>query len=208
MKSHQPGDLIGDHPTLDKLRRAVQECEGCDLFRNATQGVMGEGPTKARVMFIGEQPGNDEDLQGRPFVGPAGRVLARALEDAGILRDEVYVTNAVKHFKFEDRGKRRIHKKPTAAEVRACAPWLEAEMRLIKPEIVVCLGATAAQAMLGRGYRLTQERGKFRTRDGGPKITSTIHPSAVLRAPDEDRKAMYQGLVDDLRKVKREMGAG
>lgn len=206
MKSHRPEDLIGDRPTLDGLRRSAQECEGCDLFRHATQAVMGEGPVKARVMFIGEQPGNEEDLEGHPFIGPAGRLLARALADAGIARDEVYVTNTVKHFKFEERGKRRIHKKPNAAEVRACAPWLEAEMRLVKPVIVVCLGATAAQALLGRDYRLTKERGTFRSTEGGPKITSTIHPSAVLRAPEnDDREAAYQGLVDDLRKVAQEM---
>ncbi len=156
-------------------------------------------------MLVGEQPGNDEDLQGRPFVGPAGRVLERALADAGIPRDTVYITNAVKHFKFEARGKRRIHKKPNAAEVRACLPWLAAEMLAVKPEIVVCLGATAAQALLGREYLVTKERGTFRSRDGGPRITSTIHPSAVLRAPSEDRDAAYESLVADLRKVARAM---
>ena len=161
---------------------------------------MGEGPATSRIMFVGEQPGNDEDLQGRPFVGPAGRVLERALADAGIARESVYVTNAVKHFKFEERGKRRIHKKPNAGEVQACLPWLAAEMLAVKPEVVVCLGATAAQALLGRDYRLTREHGTFREREG-KRITSTIHPSAVLRALDEDREAMYQGLVDDLRKV-------
>lgn len=137
MKSHAPGDLIPEHPALDQLRRAVQQCEGCDLYRNATQAVLGEGPAKARAMLVGEQPGNEEDLQGRPFVGPAGRLLERALGDASIPRDAVYVTNAVKHFKFEERGKRRIHKKPSTAEVRACAPWLEAEMGAVKPDIVV-----------------------------------------------------------------------
>jgi DNA polymerase len=202
---HQPADLIGDRPTLASLRHAVQECEGCDLFRHATQAVPGEGPAKARLMFVGEQPGNEEDIEGRPFVGPAGRILARALADAGIPREQAYVTNAVKHFKFEERGKRTIHKKPSAAEVRACAPWREAEIGLVKPEIVVCLGATAAQALLGREYRLSKERGTFRAREGGPKITSTAHPSAVLRAPDEDREAMYAALVKDLRKVAREM---
>ena len=166
---------------------------------------MGEGPSKARVMLVGEQPGNEEDRQGHPFVGPAGRILERALADAGIPRDTVYVTNAVKHFKFEERGKRRIHKKPNAGEVSACLPWLAAEMLAVKPEIVVCLGATAAQALLGRDYRLTKERGTFRSRPGAARITSTIHPSAVLRAPDEDREAMYEGLVADLRKVEREI---
>jgi uracil-DNA glycosylase len=205
--SHEPIALIPAHPTPAGLRRVIQQCEGCDLYRYATQAVMGDGPSKARVMFVGEQPGNDEDLQGRPFVGPAGRILERALSDAGIAREATYVTNAVKHFKFEERGKRRIHKKPNVAEVKACLPWLAAELLAVKPEIVVCLGATAAQALLGRDYRLTKERGTFRSRPDGPKITSTIHPSAVLRAPDEDREAMYQGLVADLRKVVKEMGA-
>jgi DNA polymerase len=201
-----PRDLIPVHPTLTGLRRAVQQCEGCDLYRHATQAVMGEGPATARVMFVGEQPGNDEDLQGHPFVGPAGRILERALADAGIPRESAYVTNAVKHFKFEERGKRRIHKKPNAAEVQACLPWLSAEMLAVKPDIIVCLGATAAQALLGREYRLTQEHGTFRSQADGPRITSTIHPSAVLRAPDEDREAMYQGLVADLQKVKQALG--
>jgi uracil-DNA glycosylase len=203
--THTPGDLIPAHPELAALRKAIPQCEGCDLYRHATQAVMGEGPPKARVMFVGEQPGNDEDQQGRPFVGPAGRILERALADAGIPREEVYVTNAVKHFKFEERGKRRIHKKPNAAEVRACLPWLAAEMLAVKPEIVVCLGATAAQALLGREYLVTKERGTFRSRDGGPRITSTIHPSAVLRSPEEDRDAAYESLVADLRKVARAM---
>jgi DNA polymerase len=207
MAAHAPAELIPPHPTLQVLRQAIPECEGCDLFRHATQAVMGEGPAKAPLMLVGEQPGNDEDLKGRPFVGPAGRILERALDDAGIGRDDVYITNAVKHFKFEERGKRRIHKKPNAAEVRACMPWLAAEMMAVKPEIVVCLGATAAQALLGRDYRLTVEHGTFREKDGSPRITSTIHPSAVLRAADEDREAMYQGLVADLKKVAKAMHA-
>ena len=203
--SHAPVDLIPARPTLTGLRRVIQQCEGCDLYRNATQAVMGEGPSEARVMFVGEQPGNDEDLKGRPFVGPAGRILERALADAGIPRDTVYVTNAVKHFKFEERGKRRIHKKPNAAEVSACMPWLAAEMLAVKPEIVVCLGATAAQALLGRDLPADKRARNVPFAGGGPRITSTIHPSAVLRAPDEDREAMYEGLVADLRKVQREM---
>jgi DNA polymerase len=207
MAAHAPAELIPPHPTLQVLRQAIPECEGCDLFRHATQAVMGEGPAKAPLMLVGEQPGNDEDLKGRPFVGPAGRILERALDDAGIGRDDVYITNAVKHFKFEERGKRRIHKKPNAAEVRACMPWLAAEMMAVKPEIVVCLGATAAQALLGRDYRLTVEHGTFREKDGSPRITSTIHPSAVLRAADEDRETMYQGLVADLKKVAKAMHA-
>jgi DNA polymerase len=203
--SHAPADLIPAHPDLAALRNAIPKCEGCDLYRHATQAVMGEGPPKARLMFVGEQPGNDEDLQGRPFVGPAGRILERALADAGIPREEVYVTNAVKHFKFEERGKRRIHKKPNAGEVRACMPWLAAEMLAVKPEIVVCMGATAAQALLGREYLVTKERGTFRSHDGGPRITSTIHPSAVLRVPAEDRDTAYESLVADLRKVAQAM---
>lgn len=207
MASHTPAYLIGTHPTLDGLRRAAQECRGCDLYLHATQAVMGEGPAQARVMFVGEQPGNDEDLKGRPFIGPAGKLLERALGDAGIPRETVYVTNTVKHFKFEERGKRRIHKKPSAAEVHACHPWLEAEMEIVQPEIVVCLGATAAQALMGRDYRLTKEHGTFRVLENGRRVTSTVHPSAVLRAPDEDREAMYAGLVEDLRQVAGEMKA-
>lgn len=184
----------------------MQGCEGCDLYRHATQAVPGEGPPGARVILVGEQPGNEEDLGGRPFIGPAGRMLDRALEEAGIPRDQTYVTNAVKHFKFEERGKRRIHKKPSAAEVRACAPWLEAELTAVAPDIVVCLGATAAQALLGREYRLTQEHGKFRDMPNGLRITSTVHPSAVLRATDEDRAAMYEGMVGDLKIVAEEIG--
>src|SRR5206468_4307964 len=152
-------------------------------YRNATQAVFGEGSTSARIVFVGEQPGNEEDKQGHPFVGPAGRILDRALEDAGIKRDEVYVTNAVKHFRFEERGKRRIHKKPSAAEVDACEPWLEAEVELLKPEIIVCLGATAAQSLLGSKFRLTQERGKPLEHDWARHVVATVHPSAVLRAP-------------------------
>ncbi len=207
MASHLPSYLIQTHPTLEGLRSAVQKCRGCDLYLHATQAVLGEGPEHARVMFVGEQPGNDEDLKGRPFVGPAGRLLERGLDDAGIPRETVYVTNAVKHFKFEERGKRRIHKKPSAAEVHACLPWLEAELEVVQPAIVVCLGATAAQALLGRDYRLTREHGTFRMLEKGRKATSTVHPSAVLRAKDEDREAMYAGFVDDLRQVAREMRA-
>jgi DNA polymerase len=199
--AHSPRELIPARPTLAGLRAAVQQCQGCDLYRHATQAVFGEGPAKVRLMLIGEQPGNDEDIQGHPFVGPAGRVLERALGDAGIPRESVYITNAVKHFKFEERGKRRLHEKPNAREVQACLPWLTAEILTVKPAVIVCMGATAAQALLGRDYRLTKERGTFRSNGDGPRITSTIHPSAVLRAPDTDRDAMYEGLVADLRKV-------
>lgn len=192
--------------TLPSLRKGVQACQGCDLYRNATQAVFGAGPVSASIIFVGEQPGNDEDIKGLPFVGPAGKLLDRALAEAGIGRDEVYVTNVVKHFKFEERGKRRIHKKPNTSEVDACQPWLEAEMLLIKPKIIVCLGATAAQAIFGRTYRLTQERGKFVEHAWAPFATATFHPSAILRAPDEDeRHRQYQDLVADLKLVKKKL---
>src|SRR6266571_6547134 len=154
-------ELIPEHPTLERLRETAANCRGCGLWRNATQTVFGEGSSSAEVVMVGEQPGDVEDRTGRPFAGPAGRLLDRALEEAGIDRSEVYVTNAVKHFKFEERGKRRIHKKPSAAQTKACRPWLEAEMALIKPEIIVCLGATATLSVFGPKYRLTRERGKF-----------------------------------------------
>jgi len=193
-------------PTLPAMRQAVNHCEGCDLFRFATQGVPGEGPKAARVMFIGEQPGNEEDLQGRPFVGAAGKLLDRALDEAGIDRAQAYITNAVKHFKFEERGKRRIHKKPSAAEVTACRPWLETEVRLIQPKIIVCLGATAAQAILGREYRLTQERGKFVEHEWAPEVTATVHPSSILRAPDDDqRHQQFADFVADLKLVAKRL---
>jgi DNA polymerase len=196
-------DLIPRRPTLTLLRHEVQNCRACDLFKNATQAVFGEGASHARVVFIGEQPGDQEDRQGHPFVGPAGKILGRALEDAGIDRAGAYVTNAVKHFKFEERGKRRIHKQPNAAEVKACNPWLEAEMRLIKPQVIVCLGATAAQALLGREHRLTKERGKFVQHPWAPYVTSTIHPSAILRAPDDEkRRQEFHLLVEDLKEVR------
>ncbi len=183
---------------------AVQQCRGCDLYRYATQAVLGEGPISSRVMLVGEQPGNEEDIQGRPFVGPAGKLLDRALADAGIERADVYLTNAVKHFKFEERGKRRLHKKPTMSEIKACRPWLEAEVSLIKPEVIVCLGATAAQSVLGAGYRLTKERGKFVEHPWARYVTSTVHPSAVLRAPDSaQRHKEYQRFVADLKKVQK-----
>ena len=195
-------DYVPPHATLTTLRESVQACHGCDLYRQATQAVFGEGPVLARVMMIGEQPGNDEDLKGHPFVGPAGGILNRALAEAEINRDEVYVSNAVKHFKFEERGKRRIHKKPSVTEVCACRPWLEAEVTLIKPEVIVCLGATAAQSVFGPDYRLTKERGHFVAHPWAPHVTSTIHPSAILRTTDsEQRHEEYLRFVADLRKV-------
>lgn len=195
------------HPKLRQLQVAVQTCRGCDLYRTATQAVFGEGPENARIVLVGEQPGDEEDRQGHPFVGPAGKLLRRALHDATIDDAEVYVTNAVKHFKFEERGKRRIHKKPSASEVAACKPWLEAEIRLIKPRVIVCLGATAVLSILGRSYRLTKEHGNFVRHPWAPCVTATIHPSAVLRAPDtEQRHAAYGQLVSDLKKVREAAG--
>jgi uracil-DNA glycosylase family protein len=188
--------------TLPMLRAALPHCHGCDLYRHAIQAVGGEGPQSSSIVFVGEQPGDAEDRAGRPFVGPAGRLFDRALEEAGIDRSSVYVTNAVKHFKFEERGKRRIHKKPSAAESRACRPWLEAELAVIRPRILVCLGATAAQSVIGAGYRVTKERGQFVQHPWAPQATSTVHPSAVLRAPDEQRHIEYQRFVDDLKKVR------
>jgi uracil-DNA glycosylase len=188
--------------SIRTLSAAAHECTGCDLYKNATQVVFGAGPQKARVMFVGEQPGDQEDRQGQPFVGPAGAMLDKALEDAGIPRDEVYVTNAVKHFSWEPRGKRRIHKKPRASEIKACRPWLEAELRAVKPVILVCLGATAAQAVLGPQFKLTQHRGTMHASPIATQVLATIHPSAVLRAPDsEGRRLAYESLVDDLKVV-------
>ena len=185
---------------LPLLRKAVQGCKGCDLYLKATQAVFGEGPREARMALVGEQPGNEEDLQGHPFVGPAGGILDRALADASIERTEVYLTNCVKHFKFEERGKRRLHQKPRIGQVRACAPWLEAEMELIKPQVIVCLGATAAQTLLGSKFRLTQERGVSFQHPWAPHVVATIHPSAILRAPDsEQRHAEYSRFVKDLK---------
>jgi uracil-DNA glycosylase len=188
--------------SLKVLSAASHECRGCDLYKSATQVVFGAGPKSAQVMFVGEQPGDQEDRQGEPFVGPAGALLDKALADAGIPRDQVYVTNAVKHFKWEPRGKRRIHKKPRASEVKACRPWLEAELRAVKPAVVVCLGATAAQSMLGASFKLMQQRGQVVSSPAAARIVATIHPSAVLRAPDsEGRKAAYDMLVADLKVV-------
>ena len=182
----------------------MQSCQGCDLYLNATQAVFGEGPKVARLVLIGEQPGNDEDFQGHPFVGPAGGVLDRALTDASIDRADAYVTNAVKHFKFEERGKRRLHKKPRMSEVRACQPWLAAEMELIKPKVIVCLGATAAQALLGNKFRLTKERGVPLKHPWADYVVATIHPSAILRAPDAlHRQEEYSRFVADLKRVRK-----
>jgi DNA polymerase len=186
---------------LPDLAAAARKCEGCDLYLRATQVVFGEGSARAALMLVGEQPGDREDLEGKPFVGPAGALLTRALAEAGVDRATAYVTNAVKHFSWEERGKRRIHKKPRADQVRACRPWLEAEIETLSPRLLVCLGATAAQALLGAGFKLMATRGRILEDPGlGVRVLATIHPSAVLRAPDaEARKAAFESLVADLR---------
>jgi DNA polymerase len=195
--------------SIRALSAAAHECRGCDLYKNATQVVFGEGPKRARVMFVGEQPGDQEDRQGEPFVGPAGALLDKALADAGIPRAEVYVTNAVKHFKWEPRGKRRIHKKPRVSEIKACRPWLEAELRAVKPAVVVCLGATAAQSVLGTQFKLMQHRGEVLPSSLADQVVATIHPSAVLRAPDsEGRREAYEMLVHDLKVVAKTLRSG
>jgi uracil-DNA glycosylase len=197
---------LPESPSLKSLRVAAQSCQACDLYRNATQAVLGAGPVSAKLVLIGEQPGNDEDVRGLPFVGPAGKLLDRALADVGIDRSEVYLTNVVKHFKFEERGKRRIHKKPNSAEVEACHPWLEAEILLIKPKMIVCLGATAAQSILGRTYRLTKEHGTFHQHPWAACVTAIIHPSAILRVPDADgRHRQYEEFVADLKHIKNKL---
>ncbi len=190
---------LPDSRDLSSLREAASVCHGCELWRAATQTVFGEGKRQAEVMFVGEQPGDQEDQQGKPFVGPAGRMLDKALEDVGIDRGRVYVTNAVKHFKWQPRGKRRIHQKPNWTEMTACRPWLDAEIESVKPRVIVCLGATAAQGLLGRQFRVTKQRGEPVDSPLAETVLATIHPSAILRA--EDRDAEYAGFVDDLRKV-------
>jgi uracil-DNA glycosylase len=187
---------------LGELKAAAAKCKGCDLYRHATQTVFGRGSADARIVFVGEQPGDQEDLQGAPFVGPAGEVFDRALAEVGIERETVYVTNAVKHFKFEQRGKRRIHQTPRAPELNACRPWLEAELAVITPDVLVCLGATAARAILGDQFRITKDRGRFAPTRWAPKTIATYHPSAVLRGETEAQQAeLYAMLVTDLRLV-------
>ena len=204
-KKSDAAPFVPQGATLAQLREAAQKCKGCELYRHA-QAVLGEGPSTARIVMVGEQPGDKEDLAGKPFVGPAGGLLNRALEDAGIDRSDVYVTNAVKHFKFEERGKRRIHKKPSETEIVACHPWLNAEFSLINPEIVVCLGATAAHAIIGKKHRLLQERGRFFEHSIAKSVTATVHPSAILRAPTpEQRHAAYDAFVADLKAVRRKL---
>src|SRR5262245_60636835 len=194
--------LIPHRPTIGKLQEAVRACHACPLWKTGTQTVFGEGSPHAKVIFVGEQPGNDEDLAGKPFVGPAGKLLDKALVEAGIDRDEVYVTNVVKHFKWEPKGKRRIHKKPNAREIAACRPWLEAEVDLLKPQVVVCLGATAAQALIGKDFKVSRQRGELVESALAPHVVATVHPSSILRAPDEEsRRAEYARFVSDLKKI-------
>ncbi|NUQ76403.1 MAG: UdgX family uracil-DNA binding protein [Polyangiaceae bacterium] len=195
--------MIPERPTPQNLAAAAQGCTACDLYKNATQAVFGEGAVGAEVMLIGEQPGDQEDREGHPFVGPAGRLLDSILEEVGIERSAVYITNAVKHFKWEPRGKRRLHKKPAYGEIRACRPWLDAELDLIKPRVVVCLGATAAQSFMGQTFKITQSRGKFYEIEGKFNLIATLHPSAVLRMPSpEDRARARAELAQDLSRVR------
>ena len=199
--SGSAADYLPERLTLETLRDAAAVCHGCGLWRTGTQTVFGEGAKHAAVMLVGEQPGDQEDQQGRPFVGPAGRLLDRALDEAGIDRSGAYVTNVVKHFKWQPRGKRRIHQKPNASEIAACRPWLDAELEVVKPEVLVCLGATAAQALLGRQFRVTQQRGTPVDSPLAPHVLATIHPSAILRGEPEEREREFAGLVEDLRVV-------
>jgi uracil-DNA glycosylase family protein len=194
--------LVPERPTLPRLREAAAGCRACDLWERGTQTVFGEGPRLAEVMLVGEQPGNEEDLGGHPFIGPAGRLLDKALAAAGIDRRAVYVTNAVKHFKWEPRGKRRIHQKPNAGELRACRPWLDAEIAVVRPRAIVCLGATAAQALLGRGFKVTEQRGAPVPSPLAPIVMATVHPSSILRAPDDEaRRTEMTRFVEDLAAV-------
>ena len=194
--------VIPNEPDLDALREAAAECTACPLYRDATQTVFGEGPGNARIMFVGEQPGDAEDLAGHPFVGPAGKLLDRCIEAAGIDRRRAYVTNAVKHFKWIPRGTRRIHSKPSSMEIAACFPWLEAELAAVKPQIVVALGATAAQALFGKAFRVTRDRGRPIPSRWAPCAMATVHPSSLLRAPDEaTRHREIERFIDDLRKA-------
>src|ERR671914_90553 len=209
-KQSEPNDatpFLPEKRTLSALREAAAGCRGCHLWRGATQTVFGEGLKRARVMLVGEQPGDKEDLAGKPFVGPAGRELDKGLEAAGIARDEAYVTNVVKHFKFEERGKRRIHQTPKRFEIDACKPWLEEELRVVEPEALVLLGATAAKALMGSSFRLTQHRGEALESDLAQFVTATIHPSAILRQRDEaSRVAEREAFAEDLRVVARALG--
>jgi uracil-DNA glycosylase len=204
----KPGEavpnLLPEQLTLHRVAEAAARCKACDLYRRGTQTVFGEGPRHATLMLVGEQPGDAEDLAGHPFVGPAGKLLDRALEQAGIDRASVYVTNVVKHFKWEPRGKRRIHAKPNAAEISACRPWLETELALVKPHALVCLGATAAQALLGKAFKVSKQRGEFVESSLAPMVMATVHPSSILRAQDDEaRRTEMERFVADLKKLAR-----
>lgn len=196
-----------DTTSLSAVREAAKDCQACHLYKRATQTVFGDGPKGPTMMLVGEQPGDYEDVAGKPFVGPAGKIMDRALEEAGIDRSQVYVTNAVKHFKWEPRGKRRIHQKPNSRETAACRPWLEAELRIVKPKLVVAMGATAAQTIFGPSFRVTRERGKVLSSKLAPKVLATVHPSSLLRQPDEaSREREYKQFVSDLRAAVRAAG--
>ena len=195
--------LVPERPSLTKLRKAAAGCTACDLYKTGTQTVFGEGSATAEALFVGEQPGDQEDRAGRPFVGPAGKLFDQALEDAGIDRGQVYVTNVVKHFKWRARGKRRIHQKPNWSEIAACRPWLDAELAVVEPRVLVCLGATAAQAHLGREFRVTQERGTPVDSDLAEHVLATVHPSSILRGDPETREQEYDAFVKDLEVVAR-----
>lgn len=206
----KPGEpvpsLLPDKPTLKNVAEVAAGCKACDLYKRGTQTVFGEGPGRSSVMLVGEQPGDAEDLAGHPFVGPAGKLLDRALEQAGIDRTMVYVTNVVKHFKWEPRGKRRIHAKPNAGEISACRPWLETEIALVRPHALVCLGATAAQALLGKSFKVSQQRGEFVASSLAPLVMATVHPSSILRARDDDsRHEEMARFVADLKKLARKL---
>jgi DNA polymerase len=194
--------LVPQNPTIEELQMAARNCHACPLWKRGTQTVFGDGSRHAKVVFVGEQPGNDEDLAGKPFVGPAGKLLDKALVEAGINRDEVYVTNAVKHFKWEPKGKRRIHKKPNAREIAACRPWLDAELEVLKPKVLVALGATAAQALLGKTFLVSKRRGELIESPLAEKVLATVHPSSILRAPDDEtRHSEMKRFIADLKNV-------
>jgi uracil-DNA glycosylase family protein len=202
MKTIETAALLPAKPTLEKLRAVARGCKACPLWKIGTQTVFGEGSSQAQVIFVGEQPGSDEDLAGKPFVGPAGKLLDKALMEAGIDRRAVYVTNTVKHFKWEPKGKRRIHKKPNSREIAACRPWLMAELEVIKPKVLVCLGATAAQSLIAKDFKVSQQHGQLIDSNLAPNVMATVHPSSILRAPDEaTRHDEMKKFVADLKKV-------
>lgn len=205
-KQTSAAEFLPEQRTLESLRTAARFCHGCDLYQNATQTVFGEGPKDARVVLVGEQPGDMEDRKGRPFVGPAGRLLDKALAEAGIARDDVYITNAVKHFRWIQRGKRRLHQKPLIRQVVACKPWLEAEIEALRPKVVVCLGATAAQSLAGKTVRITHERGNFLDADSVPAIFITIHPSSIYRLQEtKEQEKEYRRFAGEMKLVGRKL---